>query len=67
MSEHIHDSVLDLVGATPLVRLPRLNDTGADILAKLEFANPMGQREGSDRSGHDRGRRTRRPTEAGAR
>jgi len=41
MSGKIHDSVLDLVGDTPLVRLPRLNRTGADLVAKLEFANPM--------------------------
>lgn len=41
MSANIHDSVLDLVGGTPLVRLPRLNDTGADLVAKLEFQNPM--------------------------
>jgi cysteine synthase A len=41
MSTNINDSVLDLVGGTPLVRLPRLNDTGADVVAKLEYANPM--------------------------
>ena len=41
MQHKIHDSVLDLVGDTPLVRLPRLDDTGADIVAKLEFYNPM--------------------------
>ena len=40
-TERIFDSVLDLVGRTPLVRLPRLNDTDADILAKLEFYNPL--------------------------
>jgi len=37
----IHDSVLDLVGETPLVRLPRLNDTAADLVGKLEFFNPL--------------------------
>lgn len=41
MTRNIKDSVLDLVGGTPLVRLPRLNDTGADVVAKLEYANPM--------------------------
>jgi len=39
--ERIHESVLALVGNTPLVRLPRLNDTPADLVAKLEFYNPM--------------------------
>ncbi|MGH6619800.1 MAG: cysteine synthase A [Alphaproteobacteria bacterium] len=41
----IYDSILDTVGATPLVRLSRLAaDAGveAEILAKLEFFNPMG-------------------------
>jgi cysteine synthase A len=40
----IYDSILDTVGATPLVRLPRLTkETGvkADIVAKLEFFNPL--------------------------
>lgn len=41
MSGTIRGGILDLVGGTPLVRLPRLNDTDADILAKLEFQNPM--------------------------
>jgi cysteine synthase A len=39
----IADSVLDLVGATPLVRLRRLpKPGGARVLAKLEAANPGG-------------------------
>ncbi len=39
----IADSVLDLVGATPLVRLRRLpKPGGATVLAKLEAANPGG-------------------------
>jgi cysteine synthase len=41
----IYDSVLDLVGGTPLVRLPRLREAdklGADIALKLEFFNPLG-------------------------
>ncbi len=39
--ERIHDSVTDLVGHTPLVRLQRMNTTAADLLLKLEFYNPM--------------------------
>ncbi len=40
----IYDSIIDTVGATPLVRLKRLaEDAGvsADIIGKLEFFNPM--------------------------
>ena len=40
----IYDSILDTIGATPLVRLPRLTRDQAitaDILAKLEFFNPL--------------------------
>src|SRR5271166_1887220 len=39
------ESVLDLVGGTPLVKLPRLKgaaDLHADIAFKLEFFNPLG-------------------------
>src|SRR6201996_7374369 len=39
------DSVLDLIGGTPLVRLPRLKEAdnlAADIALKLEFFNPLG-------------------------
>jgi cysteine synthase A len=41
----IFDSILRTVGGTPLVRLPRLSaELGlkADLLAKLEFFNPLG-------------------------
>lgn len=41
----IYDSILDTIGGTPLVRLARLAadyGIGAEILAKLEFFNPMG-------------------------
>ncbi len=38
----IHASILDLIGNTPLVRVPKLNDTQADLVCKLEFYNPMG-------------------------
>lgn len=40
----IYDSILDTVGATPLVRVKRLQaeyGVKADILAKLEFFNPL--------------------------
>lgn len=40
----IYDSVLDTIGATPLVRLPRFSekyDVKANLLAKLEFFNPL--------------------------
>jgi len=40
---HVADSVLDLIGATPLVRLGRLPAPGsAAVLAKLESQNPGG-------------------------
>src|SRR6201987_4587284 len=41
----VYASVLDLVGATPLVRLPRLiaeDHLVADLTLKLEFFNPLG-------------------------
>lgn len=42
-SELIFDSVFDLVGSTPLVRLRRLRDAnGAELCAKLEAKNPSG-------------------------
>ncbi len=49
MTEHmsmkearIHDSVLDLIGATPLVKLHRMSaETGATVVAKLEAFNPL--------------------------
>jgi cysteine synthase A len=41
--EEIADSVLDLVGNTPLVRLQRVvPESAAEVLAKLESANPAG-------------------------
>jgi len=36
------ESVLDLIGKTPLVKLNRVNDTGSTIWAKLEALNPSG-------------------------
>jgi len=40
----IYDSILDTIGATPLVRVKKLaeaHNVKADILAKLEFFNPL--------------------------
>jgi cysteine synthase A len=40
----IYDSILDTIGATPLVRLPKLSrkyGVKADLVAKLEFFNPL--------------------------
>ena len=40
----IYDSILDTIGATPLVRVRKLAEAGgcrAEILAKLEFFNPL--------------------------
>jgi cysteine synthase A len=36
----VYGSITELVGNTPLVRLNKVNDTDAIILAKLEFFNP---------------------------
>ena len=41
----VFDSILDTIGNTPLARMPRLSEhygVGADVLAKLEFFNPLG-------------------------
>jgi cysteine synthase A len=38
----IADSVLDLIGATPLVRLQRIAPAGTEILGKVESRNPGG-------------------------
>ncbi|MFN7135129.1 MAG: cysteine synthase A, partial [Myxococcales bacterium] len=38
----IHDSILELIGNTPLVRLRRLSQGGAEIVAKIEMRNPGG-------------------------
>ncbi len=36
----IYDNITELIGNTPLLRLNRLNEGHAEILAKLEFFNP---------------------------
>ncbi|HEX9750134.1 MAG TPA: cysteine synthase family protein [candidate division Zixibacteria bacterium] len=39
----IHDSILELVGRTPLVRIRKLNpNPRVDMVAKLEWYNPLG-------------------------
>jgi cysteine synthase A len=39
----VADNVSELIGNTPLVRLRRISEeSGADVVAKLEFANPGG-------------------------
>jgi cysteine synthase A len=40
----VYDSIIDTIGATPLVRLSKLaqaHGVGAELLAKLEFFNPL--------------------------
>ena len=39
---HIAENMLSLVGNTPLVKINRLNSASAEILVKLESANPAG-------------------------
>ena len=36
----IYNNITELVGGTPLVKLNKVNDTQATILAKLEWFNP---------------------------
>jgi cystathionine beta-synthase len=39
----VHDSLVELVGNTPLVRLRKVSaGAGADVLAKIEYVNPGG-------------------------
>src|SRR6266446_1337503 len=48
----VYDSIIDTIGATPLVRLARLakaHNVKADILGKCEFFNPLASVK--DRSG----------------
>lgn len=39
---HIYENIIETIGRTPLVKLGKLNDTPATIIAKLEFFNPGG-------------------------
>jgi cysteine synthase A len=39
---HTHDSILDTVGGTPVVRINRLAPEGVALFAKLEMFNPLG-------------------------
>jgi cystathionine beta-synthase len=42
-NEHIHESIIDAVGRTPMVRLSRVgHDLPCELLAKCEFVNPGG-------------------------
>lgn len=38
----LHQSIVELVGETPLIRLSRLGDGGAEIYGKADFFNPLG-------------------------
>jgi len=38
----IYDSIVELIGGTPLVRLRKVNDGYAEVLVKLESFNPGG-------------------------
>ena len=40
MSEKIYGSILEKVGGTPLVRIGKLNEGGAEVLVKVEYFNP---------------------------
>jgi len=43
MSTEIHESILELIGGTPMIRLRKLPDPGgADVLVKVEYFNPGG-------------------------
>lgn len=42
MGERIYNSITELVGNTPLLRLNRINTSDAEVIGKLEFYNPLG-------------------------
>jgi cystathionine beta-synthase len=43
LHEHVHDSILDAVGRTPMVKLSRIGaDLPCELWAKCEFLNPGG-------------------------
>ena len=57
----VADSLLDLVGNTPMVRLDRIGrDLPCPLVAKLETLNPGGSVKDRPGRGHDRGGRTGR-------
>ena len=61
------ESVLELVGQTPLLRLRRFRpEDAAEIYAKLEFLNPGGSVKDRAAPGHDRRGRGRGPARPGA-
>ena len=39
---NIHETITELVGNTPLVRIRKLNQGGAEVVAKVEYFNPGG-------------------------
>ena len=60
----IYGSITETIGDTPLVRLnrlPQMQGIKAQILAKLEFFNPIIERQGPHRRLDDRGDGGRRP------
>ncbi len=42
MSERVYHSILEKIGSTPLVRINKLNEGGAEVLVKVEYFNPGG-------------------------
>lgn len=42
MGEKIYNSILEKIGSTPLVRINKLNEGGAEVLVKVEYFNPGG-------------------------
>ena len=42
MPENIHSTILEKIGRTPLVRINKLNEGGAEVLVKVEYFNPAG-------------------------
>jgi hypothetical protein len=58
----IADSVIDLVGRTPMIRLNRIVPGGsAEVLGKMEALEPRRQRQGPHRPQHDQGGGARTP------
>ncbi len=56
----VYASITDTIGDTPIVRLDKLakeKGVKANLLAKLEFFNPIASRQGPYRRRHDRNAR----------